>query len=542
MARSAGFESEARSRIIVGYTLLVLLPPVLALAVLAAKFQGLQTVEALDHAQLARHLAAGEGFVTSFIRPLSLVFKARYENHPDLYNAPAHPLVVALFFRLTHPSDRIAAGAGAALWLLSVWLTFGIARRWLGTALAFLATFLYVCNVPALGAALGALPQPLMALSVLLAVGLAFPRLQGESAGSAPGAPWLWGLAGVGCAVATLSHYLLVSVPLVLGVYLAFSHRSQRSALGWFVGGFLGPLFPWMVRQVLLVKSPFFTLFWYEFLANTPNHPGETIWRTLSPPLHPFFFLVEHPFSVLRKVAGNLNLFRENALNTVDPVVGLLFLAALLSGQGSPRERALRWVVAISMGVSLFASCFLRPDPRLLLAWEPLLVILGVAHLGEWISDQIGDLSVGRWIVDRRWTQGVVYLAVLGLVGFPLVSFMLFSPSPPPSNVPDQVAALKPLVPSQATVVTDQPAFVAWYAERRAVWLCLRTEDWEAMQRAVGPVEATYITPAVTQIPPEERGDIAFWLYAPGRYGDLVPVPAENSPPVGVLKVRTHGE
>lgn len=542
MVRSAGWESEARSRTIVGYTILVLLPPVLALAVLATKFQGLQITEALDHAQLARHVAAGEGFVTSVIRPLSLVFKASYQRHPDLYNAPAHPLVVALFFRLMHPSDRIVAGAGAALWLLSVWLTFGIARRWMGTGLAFLATFLYLGNVPALGAALGGLPHPLMACSLLLVVGLAFPQLRDGSEEAGQRRPWLWGLAGVGCALATLSHYLLATVPLVLGIYLALSRRSDRAALGWLIGGLVMPLLPWMGRQVLLVKSPFFSLFWYEFLANTPDHPGDTIWRTLSPPLHPFFFLVEHPFSVLRKVVSNLNLFRENALNTVDPVVGLLFLAALLSGRGNAHERGLRWVVAISMGLSLIASCLLRPDPRFLLAWEPLLVILGVAYLGEWVPHQIKDLPLGRLVIDRRWPQGAVYLGVLALVGFPLVSFMLFSPPPSPSDVPEQVAALKPLVPAQGIVMTDQPAFVAWYANRRAVWICRRTEDWEALQRTVGPVDATYITPAIAQVRPEERGDVAFWLASAGRYGDLVPVPPEKNPPVGVVKVRINGE
>jgi hypothetical protein len=83
----------------VGYIALALAPPLLMLVVLAAKFQCLEAATALDHAQLARHVAAGEGFVTDFIRPLSLVFKADLRHHPDLYNAPAHPLVLALFFQ-----------------------------------------------------------------------------------------------------------------------------------------------------------------------------------------------------------------------------------------------------------------------------------------------------------------------------------------------------------------------------------------------------------------------------------------------------------
>src|SRR5437867_3383622 len=91
--------SEGKIRAGLGYLLLVLVPPLLLLVVMAAKFQGLQDFTALDHAQVARHLAAGDGFVTSLIRPLSVGFKGQLANHPDLYNAPGHPLLLSLFYR-----------------------------------------------------------------------------------------------------------------------------------------------------------------------------------------------------------------------------------------------------------------------------------------------------------------------------------------------------------------------------------------------------------------------------------------------------------
>ena len=95
------------------YVALAVLPAVLMLLVIGAKFQGLQDAAALDHAQLARHVASGDGFVTSILRPLALVFRAELRNPPDLYNAPAHPYLLALFFRQFGATDRVAAGAGA---------------------------------------------------------------------------------------------------------------------------------------------------------------------------------------------------------------------------------------------------------------------------------------------------------------------------------------------------------------------------------------------------------------------------------------------
>src|SRR5436190_20542720 len=111
---------------------LSLAPPVLMLIVVAAKFQGLGDALALDHAQLARHLARGDGWVTSFVRPLCLTFHAALRPAPDLTSAPLHPLFLALAFRFFAATDRVVAGAGAALWVLSVWLTFAAARSWFG--------------------------------------------------------------------------------------------------------------------------------------------------------------------------------------------------------------------------------------------------------------------------------------------------------------------------------------------------------------------------------------------------------------------------
>jgi hypothetical protein len=536
------------------------------LVVLAAKFQGLPAGTAWDHAQLARHVAVGEGFTTSLIRPLSLVFKADLRNHPDLYNAPAHPFVLALFYRMLHPSDKVTAGAGALLWILSVWLTFWVARRWLSPGTAALATLFYGCNVAAMMSALGGLPQPLMAISVLLAVWLAFLKPQEEEV-PGPDLP-RWRLVGVGiaCALAALTHYLLITVAFAVGLYLVVSPPRKGRALAWFMLGFLLPLLPWMVRSLRLVGSPFFSLFWYEVLANTRTYPGESVWRTATPPLPLVLFPFQHPLDLLRKILVGLDQFWGAALNLVNPVIGFLFLAVLLGKTESPWVRRLLTVAAGSLALSGVGSCLLRPEPVLLLAWEPLLAILGTAYLREWIPQQVGSLSFGgqtltlpgfrlfrrkpgpryrlalrRLTIPTSWTRAAAYLAVVGLAAFPLFFFVAVSRPGPNPRLREQIEPLRALLPAEATVMTDQPALVAWYAHRRAVWLCQREEDWVSLERNVGPVDAAYVTPAMTQMAPPERGDWWFWLASPqGTVRGLVP--ATPGPPIGVLRVRRKDE
>src|SRR6185503_7984775 len=123
-------ELERPYRLLLGYSVLVLAPLALLLLVMAGKFQGLSSPGGWDQAQIARHVAAGDGFATSLLRPLSLAIRPSIERHPDLSNAPGYPLLLAGVFSLGEPSDRAVAVTGLALWVISVWLTFLIAHRW----------------------------------------------------------------------------------------------------------------------------------------------------------------------------------------------------------------------------------------------------------------------------------------------------------------------------------------------------------------------------------------------------------------------------
>src|SRR6187455_129964 len=83
-------------------------------------FRNLNTLEAMDAAQVARNLAEGRGFSTQFIRPLSIhVVKEwnqgrqvagptaqdsdaakRDSPHPDLANPPLYPVLLAGWMKI----------------------------------------------------------------------------------------------------------------------------------------------------------------------------------------------------------------------------------------------------------------------------------------------------------------------------------------------------------------------------------------------------------------------------------------------------------
>src|SRR5258706_10408284 len=85
----------------------------LAFAGLAAvydvrQYKNFANAEAMDSGQVARQIAAGKGFATKFVRPLSinLILTRKGESakpltgpHPDLANAPVFPLIEAALIK-----------------------------------------------------------------------------------------------------------------------------------------------------------------------------------------------------------------------------------------------------------------------------------------------------------------------------------------------------------------------------------------------------------------------------------------------------------
>ncbi len=526
-----------------GYATLFLAPPLLMLLVIAAKFQGLREVVAMDHAQLARHLASGDGFVTSVIRPLSLAFHAELRNHPDLYNGPVHPLVVALFFKGFQPTERVAAGAGATLWVISVWATFLVGRRWFGPAPAALAALFYAANIAMISGTVEALPHPTAAIAVLLEVWAAFPDPRDVRPAAEPAEPaelpaWRVVLVGVACAVAALTHHLLVTVAIVLGWHVVTISPRRGRALALFLAGFLGLLAPWALRTAFLTRSPLFNLRWYEVFINTFAAPGESIWRITAPPHHPLLFPFRHPLQFALKTLGGVMDFRREFLFVIEPVVGFLFVAALLNQAGRREWVRLLWATGAGLLLLMLGACMLRTEPALLLAWSPVLCVLAAYHLTVWVTDRIGPLAFGDRIVSRRWTRGGVYTLALTLVGVPLGYYVLVSRPGNDPRLGERVVVLEQRLRPGRPVLTNQPELVAWYARRPAIWLPQREEDLLTLEKTFDPLPASYMVSAGPRAyRPDEPGGWWFWLATVrGVYRGLelsTPVPTE-----GILRIR----
>ena len=512
--------NEQQLRLLLGLIALLIVPPIIALVVLATKFDGLTEPVALDHAQVARHLVAGDGFATSVLRPLSLALNPKAALHPDLQNAPAHPALLAAVYLLSGASERPAAILGIGLWLVSVWLTFLVVMNWWGRVdLGVIAAALYGMNVAMLTTAVGGLPYPLATICVLIAFWALFPKNTGPEIEAGMLSSQRLMVAGLACGVAALTDYLLLCVAVVMAVSLLFTQTARWAAVRRFTIALSLVIGPWWCRDLLQHGGPWFGLFGYNALTNTSGFPGETIWRTTEIPASLPLYLAGHPFSVIRKMVLGFVQYRSLGASMIDPMVTFLMVIALFSfGDRGTWGRRLFAVIVGSLGLTLLVSLVFRADPHLLLVWSPLVAIIGTVKLVEWTTDTVGNFRIkAAYIPLRQSSQDVtipwpvnwtlIYLAVIIIAAFPLAVYLLGQPVHPNEAAQGVYRSLGDRLPTNAVVLTDRPLEVAWYAKRRAVWLCQHESDLPVIEKATGPVTAVFVTPLIRELPVKEWGD-----------------------------------
>ena len=506
-------ESNLRSKLIL---VAVFGVPILIVLVALAKFAGLADATALNNAQLARHIAAGHGFVTSALQPLAVTLTGAGQTPPDVVSPPVQPALLAATFCLTGAKAKVVAAVGLGLWLLTVWLVFLIAQYWWNWRVAALAALFYICTLTGLLTAAAGLPQPIMALLVLGAVGAVFPKASNANEGNLNLAFWQPVVAGLLCGLATLTDYRLAPVALVLGVFLFATQTRRMTVLAWFVGGLLLVLMPWVIRN-LMVSGRLFGLYWYGALENTGEFPGATIWQLTNVPKHPVLSLLVHPLDLARKIAFG---FAQStrAVGRLGTVVVFLGAVALFGAPAKSARRRLAGLAISGMVLTVLLSSLTRPEGRLLLAWAPVLGCVAAAQLVAWVRANVNTFSTenGRVRLNALVLRSLAYLGIVALTAGP-AALQFASTNFGRRLDPAGVAAIKQRIPATGVVLTDAPAFVAWYLNRPALLLCQRESDLAEMEKQAGKIAGGYFSPALGQLPQWEQGD--WWGWAASSRG-----------------------
>ncbi len=473
---------------------------------------------AMDYAQLARHLARGEGFTTSVIRPLSLARVQNLSHHPDLYHAPLHPLWLALFFRLGHAGPQMAAWACGAAYLLSLPLVYWLGATLFDRRIGLLALALYAVNYLSLQYAVSGLET---SLATLLATGLMLVTLWHLRAGERP-APVTAALCGAAASLCFLVEYayLALLIPVLAAVTLRGGKRRWRE-LGLCLGAFAVVAAPWAVRNMQVAGSPFFTLEVGEIVSNTTTYRGHAVYRQFSPPPSSLAFAVSHPREMWEKIRPVTLSMYESVPSLGGPFVAAFFLAGILLRLGGGPVRDLRLVHYAWVLLVVAAICLISADARLLVPLSPLVAVIAAATFTKLLDGCVERVSGPR--AKRQllaWATGVFvavcWYPVLGAPG---------TPRPQASDTGEELTRVaQTLVERKAhPVVADQPWTLAWYGDLDAIWLPQTSDDLHTMEAAIGPMRYLVLSPMIASAADQEG--LAPWaeLYAAARRGLKAP-------------------
>ena len=491
-----------RGKVVLQWALVVLVAIALSLVYTANQFRGLEKREAMDAAQLARNLARGEGFTTSIIRPVALWHLKTYrpdhdphfDHHPDTYNPPLYPLALAALFRLMpnvfevnlgdqlYPPERwVIVPLNQLCLFLSLLLVFFWARRLFDRRVAIMAGMLLLLSDTLWSYGISGTSTTMLMLLLLGAMyclyladvrlnppeGVAPAALDSKSMALIAGSAVLIGLC-------FLTRYLTLIFVIPMALYTARILRGRRSGLwaGLYAAIVLVIIAPWLMHNYSISQSilgtaryQFFSTeafertykinmadFWSirslgsRFLTNL-RHLWVNEFREMGTDILVFFFVVGVMYPFRRSDASRLRTLVIGCL-----AVGLLGMAIV----GLPYEP----VDPAVNGGNLFVLFF------------PLVAIFGAAFF---------YLLLDRIPFQMKLTRG----AAIGAFVLVNVAPMIFTILPPRRGLFPYPPYCQPYMHEVAkwydkseVGVSDAPWAVAWYMDRRAVWLPATPEEY----------------------------------------------------------------
>ena len=522
----------------------VLINPMNRLGGQAALFVGITHPKGQEQAVIAREIARGHGFSTTVIKPaaIALVEKNRGSNGfsafldpdgptggniPDIYHAPLNPWVnsCALFTAVRisdalslrrdekgrndfwrfykneyiHPADRIIAGVSVLFFLVAVWVSFLTVRRLFDERLATLTTvLLLLCNEFWRYTSTG-LPQMLMLMLFSVAI-YCCTRALAARENADPTWPWHAG-AGLAFGLLALAHPLTIFIFAGALIYtaIAFSPRGRDAMI--MLAVFIVPLAPWLIRNSNVCGSPFgiagqtrlFSLRGSESqIMRTLTEPDKTV------PAH--FFRSKVQSELLAQFDMLFGRFGKI-------LVAPLFFLTLLHAFRKTETRSFRWALLLmvfsgmmGMAVFGFADADLQTDldsNNLFPLFIPLTSAYGLALLlVMWSRVQVA----GRDLASVRQINIAFHAVVIFLSSLSLLNVYTDPPKLPfvwPPYCPPAISEVADWYGKDDIICSDMPWAVAWYADRKSLWLPLTIADFNDLNefRFHGKITGLLVTP-----------------------------------------------
>ncbi|HIG29063.1 MAG TPA: hypothetical protein EYQ50_15245 [Verrucomicrobiales bacterium] len=498
------------------------------------EFENFTLPDSMDSAQLARNIASGEGFVTRFVRPISLHMVQNHREdgdllldsgHPDLANPPVYPLILAalmkvlpvefeidlkLAFTKYNPEVWIAV-LNQCLFFGSALMLFFLARRLFDSGVAWVSVLIFLGTDLLWKFSISGLSTHFLIFLFLGIISL-LSKMESsletaETDESDPIPPrsigWFAGMSlllGVLLGIGGLTRYSFGFLVVPVVFYLGLFFKERRGvALGLTLLSFALVMVPWLMRNHQ-ISGNFFGTAGYALYQDTDHFPENQLERT--------FDREEFEYGVgrvgfsqwLKKLLENgKEIFENHLLNLGGNWISAFFFTGLLIPFSRSSLSRLRLFILISIPVLFVAQAlgvtYLSDfDPQvhsenLLVILSPLVFMFGTGMVFILIDHL--DLPVPE--LRRFLITGLVLL-----FSAPLILTLL-----PPKKYPVMYPPYHPPVIQHVarwmhqdeTMMSDMPWAVAWYGNRQTIWATADSEkEFFEINDEYKTITALYLT------------------------------------------------
>jgi len=474
---------------------------------LLVKFNGFNTPEAMDQAQIGRQIATGQGYTTIYARPLAMRLMLDSTGKcpdplPDVSQPPLGPLINAAVFKIAGTDFTFPAGetvspgehaiTTAAFVFLAGALLFGylLLRRLFNPAIAAVATGMVAGTDLVWRFTFSGLPQVAMMFffnGALLALCAALEARAGQRPRRAL---VLATVAAAGIGIATLGHIIGLAIFAGFLLFILMTFRPAALFAACTAIAYAVPLLPWAWHNWRnlgnVLGLPFYELY----------RPAGTSALALAADFEPMLRFDWSGF--LRNTAEQALAFTGNMPSYIgaNVVAAAFFLSLLFQVHRGWRAAQFRWAVGLAwIGATAGMIVFGATEPvsanQLQILFLPLMTGYGLAFL----------LSMwDRFDITQPVLRLFFVVVLFALVCIPLV-IGLFSRPPRvnwPPYLPPMITRFEKWLGPDEAMASDIPWATAWYAGRKSLLLPASIEQFEIInaEKLLGaPLVAIYLTP-----------------------------------------------
>jgi hypothetical protein len=515
--------SQIDAGILIRRSLFFLLLILLTLGNLFVLFQGLNSPQGMDQAQIAREISRGNGFTTKMIRPVAYYQAEKtaksavsLQGFQDTYHAPLNPLLNAAVLKLIgadaadamqmgkdeliYPLDRVIATVSTLFFLMAIGVNYLLISRIFDAKIAGVCAILMLFCETFWSYSLSGLPQMLMLL--LFSCGLYFAYRAVENASEGRVAATAAIIAGVFFTLLSLTHWVTVWIALGYILFAAIAFRP-RGIIGVSILALLAiPATFVILRNERISGNPFGTAF--LTLYNGLGNGSETaVMRTIDLGAEPLVL-----DGLIAKILSTTLLQTSEIIPFLGGIViAPLFFISLLHPFKRKPIANFRWAVLLMWIAGAFGLAFfgISSDPldpnQIHLLFAPVMTAYGLAFISILWSRL-------EFVAATPMLRNVHHFVVVGVCALPFILSLPQKvrvgmtirdrggvPHWPPYYAPalnSMESGIKGWVPEKQVVVSDQPWAVAWYADRISVWLPPTKEGFAKLEGVASDLQTPF--------------------------------------------------